>query len=47
MKSILWALWQRLKVIRVHRSEMGGWYLYTFGYAFHIKRVDKDDHLTR
>jgi hypothetical protein len=41
VKPILWALWQRLKVIRLHRSAEGGWRLTTFGYAFHIKRVDK------
>jgi hypothetical protein len=34
-------LWERLKFIRFYRSEMGGWYLQTFGYRFHIKRVDK------
>jgi hypothetical protein len=42
MKAILWALWQRLKVIRIRKAESGGWYLTTFGYAFHIQRVSKD-----
>jgi len=34
-------LWERLKVIRLYRSEMGGWCLHTFGYVFHIQRIDK------